>query len=362
MSFSSGTLSIVFAAYIAGILSALLVAGQLSDRWGRKPVLIPGILMAMVASVLFALATSVVLLILARFLTGIAVGIIVSAGMAMVVDVGGTLRKQQASLAASVAMVLGAGLGPMLAGSLAALTRNPIPIVFGMEFFLLLTALSVVVLMPLPSLAPMSGERTQEAFRLPSVGAEHRRNLLLGIAVFGPGITATSFVLSLGPLLFSRLLHVQSPLISGGTAGLMFLTATAVQFAVRKLPVKKVFILGAGGTALSMVFMWLSIQGSQAWLLIGAALLAGAGQGLGQLGGLTLIATNITDKRRAEANALLNVGGYIPAGLLAVATGYLIDAIGVASGAGIFSAFLFVMASLAVVYVAMALPSMRRID
>lgn len=51
-------------------------------------------------------------------------------------------------------------------------------------------------------------------------------------------------------------------------------------------------------------------------LLIVAALFAGAGQGLGQLGGVTLIGTHVPDNHRAEANAVLNVGGNIPAGLL----------------------------------------------
>src|SRR5680860_708176 len=47
--FSDGTLTLVFAAYIAGLLLTLLVAGQLADRIGRKPVLIPGLVLAMVA-------------------------------------------------------------------------------------------------------------------------------------------------------------------------------------------------------------------------------------------------------------------------------------------------------------------------
>jgi cyanate permease len=81
-------------------------------------------------------------------------------------------------------------------------------------------------------------------------------------------------------------------------------------------------------------------------LLIGSALLAGAGQGLGQLGGLTLIATHVPDNHRAEANAVLNIGGYIPAGLLPVATGYLIDAVGLGAGVTAFATVLAIAAAL----------------
>ena len=39
MGFSPGLLTLIFALYIAGLLGTLLVAGQLSDHYGRKPVL-----------------------------------------------------------------------------------------------------------------------------------------------------------------------------------------------------------------------------------------------------------------------------------------------------------------------------------
>jgi cyanate permease len=61
---------------------------------------------------------------------------------------------------------------------------------------------------------------------------------------------------------------------------------------------------------------------------------------LGQLGGLTLISLHVPDARRAEANAVLNIGGYIPAGLLPVAAGYLIDFLGLSAGATTFAVML----------------------
>lgn len=78
LGFTNGTLTLIFAAYIAGLLGSLLAAGQLSDRLGRKAVLYPGLLAAVAACALFALADSVGMLLAARLLTGIAVGVIVS--------------------------------------------------------------------------------------------------------------------------------------------------------------------------------------------------------------------------------------------------------------------------------------------
>jgi MFS family permease len=354
--FSAATMTMIFAAYIAGLLSALLVAGQLSDRLGRKAVLVPGFLIAMAACGLFATATSVAALVAARFLTGVAVGIIVSAGMAAVVDAGGPDRKRQASLAASVAMVLGAGLGPLLAGTLAQVMNSPVWTIFGIELALLATALAVIIAMPLPGRPRVSAALPVQGLRLPSVPAQNRMDLALGIAVFAPGITATSFVLSLGPALLSKLLHVSSPLVAGGTACLMFMSATGVQFAVKKLPIRTVLLLGTTATALAMAAMLIAVHAAVAVVLLAAAVLAGMGQGLGQLGGLTSIGMKVPDQQRAQANSLLNIGGYIPAGLLPVATGFLIDRAGLATGATTFAVVLIVAAGAAAVFVASRLP------
>ncbi|HFZ2534595.1 TPA: MFS transporter [Pseudomonas aeruginosa] len=338
LGFSTGTLTVIFALYIVGLLGTLLVAGQLSDRYGRKPALLPGLLAALTACVLFAGAQSVLALGIARLLTGIAVGIMVSAGMAAVGDLGGSERKRQAALLASVSMVFGAGMGPLLAGGLAQTLARPILPVFGTELVVLCSALIVACLLPLRRPLRSGGEPLR--LRLPTVPATNRRHLAYGIATFGPGITATSFMLALGPSLLSRLLDVRSPMIAGGMACAMFLTATGVQFAVRRWSIRAIFLGSTTATVLAMVSLGIAVHASLAPMLVVAALLAGAGQGLGQLGGLTLIGLHVPDGRRAEANAVLNIGGYIPAGLLPVAAGYLIDRLELAAGATVFAVVL----------------------
>lgn len=341
--FSSATLTVIFAAYIVGLLSTLLVAGQLSDRYGRRPVLLPGLAAALVACLLFAGAHTVTMLIAARFLSGVAVGVVVTAGMAAVVDLGGPDRRRQASLIASVSMVLGAGLGPLLAGGIALSLAEPVIPIFAVEFAVLLTALTAILVLPLQR----HGTNADPGWRLhlPNVPRTNHRHLLFGIAIFGPGITATSFVLALGPSLLAHLLGVSSPLMAGGMACVMFLTATGVQFAARRLSVRTIFLCGATATILSMMGIALAATSSNPVALVVAALLAGSGQGLGQLGGLTLIGLHVPGNHRAEANAVLNIGGYVPAGLMPVATGFVIDEVGLSFGAISFAAVLIVIAA-----------------
>ncbi|WP_455569660.1 hypothetical protein [Streptomyces rubrogriseus] len=90
-------------------------------------------------------------------------------------------------------MVFGAELGPLLAGVLSETVPGPTVTVFVVEAALLLTAVLCVLRMPVrrPEV------RTKGArVRVPGVPQGDGRQLALGIGVFAPGITATSFLLS----------------------------------------------------------------------------------------------------------------------------------------------------------------------
>ncbi|MEV5877515.1 MFS transporter [Streptomyces sp. NPDC052101] len=345
MGFGRGTLTVVFACYIAGLLGSLLVSGVVSDRVGRKPVLLPALGLALVACLVFATAGGVTALIAARLCTGIAVGAVVSAGMAAVTDVAGPGRRPLAALLASCAMVLGAGTGPLLAGVLSETLPAPTVTVFAVEAVLLVTAVVVVLRMPVPRPAADEGGAGAGAWvRVPGVPRRAGRQLALGVAVFAPGITATSFVLSLGPSLLAGLLGTSSRIVSGALAFVMFLCATGVQFAVRRRGLRTVLVAGASATALGMLVLITAVHAGSVAALVAAALLAGAGQGMGQLGGLSLLNSAVPANRLAEANAALNVGGYLPAALLPVSAGYLSDVVGLTTGTTAFGAVLAALA------------------
>ncbi|MEB5932401.1 MFS transporter [Pseudomonas mosselii] len=327
LDFTSGTLTVIFACYIAGLLLTLTVAGQLSDHYGRKALLLPCIGLAIIAAILFDQAASIVTLMLARFLTGIAVGLVVSGGMANVVEHAQPHRKHFASLIASVAMVFGAGTGPLLAGVVAHYFTTPIHTVFRIEIALLCLAMLALITQKNCKLGTGSFKP-----RLPTVSKESLGIVLLGIAFFGSGITSTSFILSLGPKLIATFMGVNSPLITGGMAFSMFIVAAGVQFAAKRYGYRTVFLLSGIATIASMISVWVALESGSVICLIASALLAGAGQGLGQLGGITLIADNVQSERRAEANAVFNMGGYVPAGTIPVLTGYLIDYFGLNTG------------------------------
>ncbi|MGW7657788.1 MFS transporter, partial [Streptomyces tendae] len=196
--------------------------------------------------------------------------------------------------------------------------------------------------------------------RIPGVPRGSGGELLMGIAVFAPGITATSFVLSLGPSLLSGLVDTTSPVVAGAMAFVMFLAATGAQFAVRRLDRRTILLAGAVSTTIGMGALIAAVRASSVPLLVAAALLAGAGQGMGQLGGLSLLNSSVPPSRLAEANAALNVGGYVPAGVLPVTAGYLSDAVGLTAGATVFGAVLMALALVGGLVVLTGPPSVQR--
>lgn len=93
---------------------------------------------------------------------------------------------------------------------------------------------------------------------------------------------------------------------------------------------------GAVSTTIGMGVLIAAVRASSVPLLVAAALPARAGQGMGQLGGLSSFNSSVPPGRLTEANAALDVGAHVPAGVLPVTVGYLGDAVGLTTGATVF--------------------------
>ncbi|WP_112133291.1 MFS transporter [Glycomyces dulcitolivorans] len=322
--FSKGTLTAIFCWYMVGLVASLLVSGVVSDRLGRKAVLLPAMGLALVAAVVFATAGGVAALSIARVLLGLSIGALVSAGTAAVTDLAGTDRRRQAALLGSVAVAVGTGFGPLWAGILSETLPGPTSTVFWLQIALLLTATAVIARMPLDAPAGGSGAW----IRIPRVPAAARRNLLAAVAVAGPGLAATSFMLSLAPSLLAEQLGTDDRIIAGSVAAVAFASSIAAQLALRGLSVVRLLLLSAACTVVSAALLIAAVQTAAPALLLLSAVFAGPAQGLGLLGGLSMLNQAVPTNPLAEANAALNISAYALVGALSLGLGHLADAIG----------------------------------
>lgn len=220
-------------------------------------------------------------------------------------------------------MVTGAGLGPLLSGVLIETLDSPQRWIFGATTVLMVIGLVVAATLPLH--APDSTQ-TPRRPRLPGPPRENRTELIWGASTFAPGVTATSFVLSLGPTILSDSLGVSNALLAGITVCIMFLTATSVQFIFAKMHTRTQFTASSVAGLCSMTLFALSVSSAGSVpLFVLAAVMAGVTQGMGQVAAFTLIGTRVPVQHRAETNAALNIAAYLPGAVLPVATGYLAD-------------------------------------
>ncbi len=112
------TIGVIFGAYSVALLFCSIPFGMLSDRIGRRRIMILGMLSLAATNVIFAISGSVPILILARLLQGMSGAATWSAGLAMLADTFGPEERGRRLGLAMSAMSVGALFGPAIGGIL----------------------------------------------------------------------------------------------------------------------------------------------------------------------------------------------------------------------------------------------------
>ena len=116
-------IGLLFAVFSVCQLVAAPVLGDLSDRWGRRPILIFSLLGTVVSFVMLAMAHSIAMLFLARIVDGLSGGNI-STARAYVADVTEPKDRARAYGLIGAAFGLGFIMGPALSGVLGAIIQG----------------------------------------------------------------------------------------------------------------------------------------------------------------------------------------------------------------------------------------------
>ncbi|MGX4593466.1 MFS transporter [Leuconostoc sp. JNUCC 76] len=106
----------VFATYLLTTALSTPIYGKLSDRWGRKPVFMIGLLIFSIGSLLCGLANNIILLILFRGLQGIGAGAIMPITFTIIADLFDYERRSTMLALNNTAWGISALLGPLLGG------------------------------------------------------------------------------------------------------------------------------------------------------------------------------------------------------------------------------------------------------
>lgn len=112
------TVQLTLSVFLVGFAVAQLVYGPVSDRFGRRPAILAGVAIFTAASIACALATSIEMLILCRFLQALGACCGPVLGRAVVRDLYGPERSARILAYMSMSMALAPAIGPMIGGVL----------------------------------------------------------------------------------------------------------------------------------------------------------------------------------------------------------------------------------------------------
>jgi predicted MFS family arabinose efflux permease len=181
---SAQTRAFLFGVYAVGLVPALLVGGAASDRWGRRAVVLPFVVLSPLATVLLIVGhDSVPGLAVARLLAGACSGVVFAAASAWVAELSVGEADGIAAKRAAMSLTAGFGLGPLVAGLVGEWSAYPLQVPYVPHLVLGLAA----ILLLLPASGPRpEGVTPRPLLRIPPV--TFRAPFLLLVAPAAPWV------------------------------------------------------------------------------------------------------------------------------------------------------------------------------
>lgn len=344
---SSITITLVYAVYAVGIVVSLLLVGHVSDWYGRRTVLVPAMVTALLGTLVFSNSSSLSALLLGRVLTGLATGAAIAAATAYLTDLDagpGAPATRRSQIVGTVANVGGLAVGPLLTGLLAVYAGAGPRLIY-LVFAVLLTLAAVGIALA-PEGRPVPDPRPRyrpQRLAIPSAARGQFTAALTGdFLVF----TVFGVFAGLASGFLNGTLHRTSPVLAGLAVLISFGAGALTQVVTITWPLRRLLTLG-----IPVLVLGLSVVVSAAWVqppslvlfLLGAAL-AGVGSGAIYRSTLTVILTTAPAAERAGALAIFFVVGYVGLSLPVVGAGVallyvsfkvVLLAVGVAVAAGV---------------------------
>lgn len=310
--------TIVFAAYAFAALAAVLVAGRVSDVVGRKPVLLGALAALIVGLGIFLVADSIGMLLLARIIHGAAVGSIVVAGAAALLDLRpqhGVRSGQLSGVSFNIGMTVAIVGSALLAQYVAHPLRTPYAVV---------AVVCAVVGVAVLGLRETHAGRTGGRIRItkPAVPPEIRDDFWFAALGAMASWSVLGVLLSLYPSLAAQQTHVHNLVFGGGVVGVTAFSAAMAQLVATRLPARRSAVIGDIGMAVALL-LTVPVLLTHRWpLVFVAAALLGTTFGLGFGGSLRHLSDVVPADRRGETMSAFYLLAYTAMALPTIAAGW----------------------------------------
>jgi predicted MFS family arabinose efflux permease len=316
--FSPITVTVIFGIYAISVLAALLFAGRLSDHLGRRPVLIAATAVQAATMVIFATASGVAGLMLARIIQGLATGAALGAVGAGMID----LNKERGATANAVAPAFGTATGGVLSGLLVQYLPAPTHLVYAVLCVVfVLQGIGVVLMADTIAPAPGALASLKPQLNLPIAA---RGPLLLALPLLMASWALAGFYASLGPMLVRGMLGVDSALLGGLALFVLTVSAGLAVLVLRHLEPRAMMTVGASLLAAGVgIAIWSLPHHSIAVFFAGTSI-AGMGFGAGFQGAIRSVVPFAAPHERAGMLSIVFIVSYLSMGVPAIAAGALV--------------------------------------
>jgi MFS family permease len=221
--FSLFVVTVIYAVYAVDVVRALLLGGHLSDWYGRRRLLLPALVIAIVSAIVFLTSKDLAGLLLARFVNGIAIGIVAPTATAYLAELHSVGRRdatpRKAQLTAAAVNIGGLGLGALLAGVLAQWVAHPLTV----PYLVFLAALALAAIGV--GLTPETREplRPRPHYRPPRVSVPHdERSRFFAAALSAMAFATLGLFTGLAGLFLAGPLYHPSHALTGAVLRAMF--------------------------------------------------------------------------------------------------------------------------------------------
>ncbi|UOY02279.1 MFS transporter [Blastococcus sp. PRF04-17] len=276
---SDTVISVLAGAVVIGATISFLALGHLSDRYGRRRVLVPAVLTSASSVLVMALVPTVPGLLTGRILTGVGLGVVAPTATAYLLDLHRLARPASGSIrrpatVATAANLGGLAVGPVLAGALAQLFPAPLVLVYAVLAVVLCTSALLLVRCP-ETVTPGLVRRARFDLR-PGAGVTFWGGATGGFVSF-----ATSGALgALGAVVLHDQLDVSSTLLWGASIGLVHATSALAQIAAASWSTGQLFAVGGSLLAGGLALMVTALADPSVWLWLAGCTVTGAACGL----------------------------------------------------------------------------------
>lgn len=327
--YSQTLVTSMFAAYVLGLVPALLIAAELGGRFGHRTVLRPVMVLTVIASLLLAIGDhSPAPLFIGRVLYGVCTGAAMSPGTTWVKELSRDAPVGTGARRAAIALSAGFGGGAFLVGFMA--QWLPAPKVLPYVVHIALTVVAGVLVWNAPELTRHATKVPEESVRDEQTSRRAPRRESRGAGTPHYALS-THFWARIGPMapwvfacpaismvILPTLIRTQisgaAIAFTGILCGLTLGTGVLVQQPARRLEAEHpglVTVLGMLGTVLGVLLTVLTVEHGSIPLVVVGSVVLGAGYGLNLVGGLTRVERSSPATELAMTNAVFYSLTYI---------------------------------------------------